>query len=131
MADPLSRRGIVGFVAALATAPRAVEAQAMEALNQALSRTPDDYAGQASPPATATGSPESLTPEQLIMKRLVRDANKERRRRINALYACRSMSKAARRAYIRDAREQSDSLELKFAKLMGWRAENDDFDEWG
>lgn len=129
-ATPLARRGVIGLIAALAASPRAVEAQAREALSDALHGPAFDMEGaEGLPPAASTGA-QKLTPEQLLMKHMVREANRKRRMRTNAINGCRSMSTAAKRAYIRDARRESEGVDLKFAKLMGWRAENDDVNEW-
>ena len=122
MKEIMSRRGIVGVIAALAAAPKAVEEQAVEVLRDRLfdHGEPPSTLGYGGPPP---GQPLSI--EQLAMKQLMADAERETRRRTRAIRACHSMSPAAKEAYMRDARQASEPITMKWAKLMGWRAPND------
>lgn len=114
MKEILSRRGIVGFIAALAAAPKAVEAQAMEVLRDQVFNT-DEMA----PPMGAAGH-QRLTLEQMAMKPFWVEANRKARMEMAAIRRCHSMSPAAKAAYIKAAQEKSAPILLKFSKLMGW-----------
>lgn len=133
MSGPLSRRGIVGMLGLLAASPRAVESQIVEAVNERLHGAGAVLGPPLNSPTRAMEPAQSapaLGLEQLAMKHLAREANRERRRRENAIYACRSTSAAFKRAASRDARQGHQSASLKLAQALGWRAANDDFDEW-
>lgn len=130
MSDPLSRRGIVAFLAALSAAPRAVATTAAESLREAIDETyehPGQTVGRGMPEYMR---PEKLNPLQYAAKLAHRDANKKAELRCARITACKSMSRSAKRAYYKIARDESQPVYLKYAMLMGWRAENDDIDEW-
>lgn len=130
MNNPLSRRGIVGFIAALSAAPRAVATQATESLRDAIDETyQNQRIGRTGGGMPDTDAPPKLNALQYVAKLAYRDANKKAELRIARITACKSMSQGAKRAYYKIAREESQPVYLKYAALMGWRAENDDIDD--
>lgn len=118
-----SRRGIVGVLAMLAGAPRAVEAQALEVLR-------DKFADRPQTGPLACGGSGHMSNEALIMKPFMLQAQREARRRQNAITRCHSMSEAAKVAYRRDAERDAQPVLMRWAKIMGWRAPNDDMEDW-
>lgn len=115
MSEVLSRRGIVGFIAAIAAAPKAVEAQALEVLRDQIFDGPSN----APPPHGGMGH-QRMTFEQLALKPFMVSANRRMRMRVDAIQRCGSMSKAAKQAYIRKAQQESAPILLKWSKVMGW-----------
>lgn len=125
--SPLSRRGIVGFIAALSTAPRAVASQAVDALKDRQ----DELKPPRVPYLSAETDPKSapLDPAQLLLQAQYKAARKKANARRARIDACRSMSRLAKRAYHRIAEEESAPLYIKWAQAMGWRAPNDETDD--
>ncbi len=117
MSEVLSRRGIVGLIAAFAAAPKAVEAQAVEVLRERMFERDE---GHAPPPLAQLPGHQRLTIEQMALKPFWTEANRKARMRVNAIRRCNSMSPAAKQAYIKIAQQESAPILLKWSKLMGW-----------
>jgi tartrate dehydratase alpha subunit/fumarate hydratase class I-like protein len=113
------------MLALAASAPKAVAAEAEGAVRDML--TPD-----CPPPMVgyAGGMPAStgLSLAQKLASRAVKQSRRRAYAKEQAINACHSMSKAAKRAYIQDAHEEAQGLDYQFAKLMGWT--NDEREDW-
>lgn len=119
-----TRRTIAGFIAAAFAAPRAVKAQALEALGPDLLdsvRTASNRGGGGlDAPGLIAANRGRLNPLQLASKLAAEEASLAARRRIARISRCRSLSPAAMEAYTRRANAEGDGLWKKFHDLMGW-----------
>lgn len=128
VAKVLSRRGIVGMLALAASSPKAVAAQAEEAIRDVMA--PDYGQPSIGGPMTATGGPGGgMNLAQRLAGRVAKQARKRAYAKAEAINACHSMSKAAKRAYVEDAHSAARGLDYQFAKLMGWT--DGEQEDWG